>query len=70
VPFKYTWPIVAFFTANIVIATMFLRWHYVIDVLAGMLLATIAHLLSAHAAEREPQRRQAHGLMPLWPEWP
>jgi hypothetical protein len=69
-PFKYTWPLVAFFAVNIIIATMFLRWHYVIDVLAGMLLATIAHLISAHAADRDPQRRRALGLMPLWPQWP
>jgi hypothetical protein len=69
-PFKYTWPAVAFFAVNIIIATMFLRWHYVIDVLAGMLLALIAHLISAHAAEPEPQRRKALGLMPSWPEWP
>jgi membrane-associated phospholipid phosphatase len=69
-PFKYTWPIVAFFAANIIIATMFLRWHYVIDVLAGMLLAVIAHLLSSHTAEREPLRRRLLGLGPIWPEWP
>lgn len=69
-PFKYTWPIVAFFAANIIIATMFLRWHYVIDVLAGMLLATIAHVICAHVGEREPPRRRALGLMPIWPEWP
>jgi membrane-associated phospholipid phosphatase len=69
-PFKYTWPIVAFFAANIIIATMFLRWHYVIDVLAGMLLAVIAHLISSHSAEREPPRRRALGLGPIWPEWP
>jgi len=42
-PFRYTWPLVAFFGANIVIATMFLRWHYVIDVIAGLL--TVAVLL-------------------------
>jgi membrane-associated phospholipid phosphatase len=69
-PFKYTWPVVAFFAANIIIATMFLRWHYVIDVIAGILLGLLAHLISAHAAEREPSRRRALGLGPIWPEWP
>lgn len=70
IPFKYTWPVVAFFAVNIIIATMFLRWHYVIDVLAGMLLGLIAHLIGAHSAERDPQRRKALGLGPIWPEWP
>ena len=50
-PFCYTWPIVAFCAANIVIATMFLRWHYVIDVLADLLLAA-ATITTATAITR------------------
>jgi hypothetical protein len=38
-PFRYTWPLVAFFSANIILATLYLRWHYGIDVLAGIALA-------------------------------
>lgn len=68
-PFRYTWPIVAFFVVNIVIATMFLRWHYVIDVVAGILLAATAHGVSVAVTQREFERRAAHGLMPLWPRW-
>ena len=68
-PFRFTWPIVAFFTANIIIATMFLRWHYVIDVLAGLLLAVTAHVISVRVTRRELARRSALGLAPLWPEW-
>lgn len=69
-PFKYTWPIVALFAANIVIATMFLRWHYVVDVLAGLLLATAAHRISVWSTDREIARRAALDLGPVWPLWP
>jgi hypothetical protein len=69
-PFRYTWPFVAFFAGNIVIATMFLRWHYVIDVVAGLLLAVVAHTLSVRLIDREVPRRQAQGLGDIWPQWP
>jgi hypothetical protein len=69
-PFKYTWPLVAFFAVNIVVATMFLRWHYVIDVVAGLLLALTAHTLAVLFTERESARREALGLGPAWPQWP
>jgi membrane-associated phospholipid phosphatase len=69
-PFRYTWPVVAFFGANIVIATMFLRWHYVIDVVAGLLLAYTAHSLAVFLCRRESARREALGLGPMWPQWP
>jgi membrane-associated phospholipid phosphatase len=68
-PFKYTWPLVGFFAVNIIIATMFLRWHYVIDVVAGLLLGVTAHLVSAKISRREVERREAAGLGPSWPEW-
>jgi membrane-associated phospholipid phosphatase len=69
-PYRYTWPLVAFFAINIVIATMFLRWHYVIDVIAGLLLAVTAHTLAVRLTEREAVRRDALGLGPMWPQWP
>ncbi|HVU02026.1 MAG TPA: phosphatase PAP2 family protein [Polyangiaceae bacterium] len=69
-PFRYTWPLVAFFGANIVIATMFLRWHYVIDVVFGLLLAVTAHTLAVRLTERDNARRDALGLGPSWPQWP
>jgi hypothetical protein len=68
-PYRFTWPVIAFFTVNIVIATLFLRWHYVIDVVAGLLLAGFAHTVGVHVTRRECERRQALGLAPLWPEW-
>jgi len=69
-PFRYSWPFVAFFAANIVIATMFLRWHYVIDVVFGLLLAVTAHTLAVRLTERDTARRDALGLGPSWPQWP
>jgi membrane-associated phospholipid phosphatase len=68
-PYKFTWPVVAFFTLNIVGATMFLRWHYVIDVIAGLLLAGFAHVVAVRITRQEMVRREALGLTPLWPEW-
>ncbi|MBK6577436.1 MAG: hypothetical protein IPG17_14755 [Sandaracinaceae bacterium] len=38
-PYRYVWFILAFFSASIVIATMFLRWHWFVDVVAGVMLA-------------------------------
>lgn len=65
-PFRYTWPVVAFIAGNIVIATMFLRWHYLIDVLAGLTLATTGFLVSGFVAPREVERRKAAGMSPVW----
>ena len=56
--FKYTWWIVAFFAANMVFATMFLRWHYFVDVLAGLALAATARSLAIAVSRREASRGQ------------
>jgi hypothetical protein len=66
-PFRYTWPVVAFTALNIVIATMFLRWHYVIDVLAGLLLASAAVTSAAAVTRWELARRAELGLSANWP---
>jgi hypothetical protein len=68
-PFKYTWPVVAFCTANIIIATMFLRWHYLIDVVVGFSLAISAVLLSRPVVRWEIARRARENLGELWPEF-
>ena len=65
-PFRFTWPLVAFFTLNIVGATMFLRWHYLIDVLAGATLATAGTQIAARIVGRERERRTRAGLSPVW----
>jgi membrane-associated phospholipid phosphatase len=66
-PFRYTWPLLTFFAANIIGATMFLRWHYVIDVFAGFMLAVTAALVSPLVTRWEVARRRARGLGLLVP---
>ncbi len=68
-PFRYTWPIVAFFAVNIIGATMFLRWHYIIDVVAGLALSTMALFVSGWVTSWELKRRSAHGLGENWPRF-
>ncbi len=50
---KWVWPILAFFSLNIVVSTMFLRWHWAIDVVAGLMLSTFAWRFSLYAANFE-----------------
>ncbi|MEP7049671.1 MAG: phosphatase PAP2 family protein [Pseudomonadota bacterium] len=68
-PFRYTWPVVAFCTVNIIIATMFLRWHYLIDVVVGFSLALGVVFLSRPVVRWELARRQREHLGELWPEF-
>lgn len=68
-PFRYTWPLLTFFAANIIVATMFLRWHYVIDVLAGFTLATLAAVVSPKITRWEVARRAARDLGQLVPQF-
>jgi membrane-associated phospholipid phosphatase len=49
-----------------VIATMFLRWHYLIDVLAGLTLAFGGFLLAARLSSLEISYREENGLGPVW----
>ena len=60
-PFKYTWPIIAFCASQIICATMFLRWHYLVDILAGLTLATTALLLGEKLVVWDERRRAALG---------
>ena len=68
-PFRFTWPILAFFSVNIIIATMFLRWHWVIDIVAGVLHATAALSLARVFTKRELARRSAAQLTASWPRF-
>lgn len=65
-PFRYSWPFTLFFTANIVIATVFLRWHYAIDVIAGVALSIAASAFAARVSKSEVARRRERGLQPVW----
>jgi len=68
-PFKASWPVTAFCAVNIVGATMFLRWHYVIDVVAGLILATAAYLVGVRGTAWELGRRAEGGLSESWPRF-
>jgi PAP2 superfamily len=67
VPYRYTWPAVAFFTVNIICATMFLRWHYIIDVVAGLALSMTALVVAARVTRWDMARRARLGLGQNWP---
>lgn len=61
---RWRWParLTGFFAMNIVVSTLVLRWHYAIDVVAGLALATSAALISRSMAAREEAWRAKHGL--------
>jgi membrane-associated phospholipid phosphatase len=68
-PFRYTWPVVGFFSVNIIIATMYLRWHWVIDIVAGIVHGAGALSLAQLLTARELRRREARGFTPSWPRF-
>jgi hypothetical protein len=59
----------AFFAANILVATMFLRWHYLVDVVTGLAMALSAGALVPRLVAREEARRERLGLAPVWPRY-
>jgi hypothetical protein len=67
-PFRYTWLPVSLFAVNIIGATMFLRWHYLIDVVAGLALGSFALWLAVRVTRFELNRRVALGLTDSWPD--
>lgn len=66
-PFRWAWPVVAFFAVNMVVATMFLRWHWFVDVLAGLALAVTARTLAVYVARYEaPRDLPGSDRQPVW----
>jgi hypothetical protein len=61
-PFRYAWPVLAFCALQIIGATMFLRWHYLIDIVAGFSLATFNVLFWGRVVDWEMARRERLGL--------
>ena len=66
-PFRFTWPITALIAAHILASTMVLRWHYLIDVLAGLALASAAFASSRWIVAWELERRRRLGATQQWP---
>ena len=65
--FKWLWPILGFVAVNIIIATMFLRWHWFIDVAIGLLLAFAARAFAKAVSGRESLRGGAYDArQPVW----
>lgn len=60
--------ITVFFAANIVVSTLVLRWHYAIDVLAGLTLASSVAYAAAKLVPYEEARRKRLGWPPVWPD--
>ena len=65
-PFRFTWPLMAFSATQIIVATMFLRWHYLIDIIAGLAVATTAALVSLRVVTWESARRERRGVPAIW----
>lgn len=65
---RWKWParVMGFFAANIIFSTMLLRWHYAIDVVAGLCLATAARLITPRVVLWEERLRARHGLSIPW----
>jgi len=55
-----------FFAANIIVSTMLLRWHFAVDVVAGLVLGISAALAAPRLALAEERVRQRFGVAPPW----
>jgi len=58
--------VTGFFAANIIVSTMLLRWHYAIDVVAGLFLGCTAGWLAPRIAAREARERSLMGMRQPW----
>ncbi|HVH44775.1 MAG TPA: phosphatase PAP2 family protein [Labilithrix sp.] len=65
-PFRATWLPMIFVTSQIVVSTMFLRWHYLIDVIAGLVLAGLFSDLASRMTSWEEGRRRRMGRQPVF----
>jgi hypothetical protein len=60
----------SFVAANIVIATLLLRWHYAVDVVAGLVVAILARQIAVAIATRESVRGVVDDRQPVWEPLP
>jgi len=64
--FRISAPLMTFCTSQIIVATMLLRWHYLIDICAGLTLAAIAVRVADWSVVWDDARRARQGLTPAW----
>jgi hypothetical protein len=65
-PFRFTWLPLAVTTSQIIVSTMYLRWHYLADVLAGLCLALLAFRASTRMVAWEAARRARRCREAVW----
>lgn len=58
--------ITGFFSLNIIVSTMLLRWHYGVDVVAGLTLAITARILAPRLSALEESWRRSLGFAGAW----
>jgi hypothetical protein len=56
----------AFVAIQIIVATMFLRWHYLVDIVAGITLAIAASLIGQRVSDWERAKRDRLSLQTAW----
>ncbi|MDD9942658.1 MAG: phosphatase PAP2 family protein [Myxococcales bacterium] len=56
-PYRRIWIVTTFVAANMIVSTVFLRWHYAVDVLAGLALAVAAQAIGIATLRRDSNRR-------------
>jgi hypothetical protein len=65
-PFKKVWLPTWFAVSQIIIATMFLRWHYLIDVCVGFVHGVSTSFIASSIAKWEEGFRARTGRPPVW----
>jgi hypothetical protein len=65
-PFRFTWPIMGVFASQIVIATMYLRWHWLADIAAGVGLAVVSSFAARSVARIDGARRARDRVAPAF----
>ena len=65
-PFRTVWAPTAFAVSQIVIATMFLRWHYLVDVGAGLVHGFATAFIASFVARTEEAWRVRTKRQPVW----
>jgi hypothetical protein len=65
-PFRTAWGPTVFAVSQIVVATMFLRWHYVVDVCVGLGHGVSTAFIASAVAKWEETFRARTGRPPVW----